>query len=392
MRPVRVFGLLLAIALALFFTFGYAVAVREQLTLYHPESSGQYGYKGVFLLLQRAGYTVKTVKDFPLESRGPVICFTGRFVPLEEKEKILAWVESGGTVVEMAGSLPRLLPFEEEYKFIVPGREGAVSQRPVFSGVEYYPMGAGFFTLRSPENGLYHIDGDYLIYFHRYGEGAVITWTDPKGLLNKHLKAYPDNAVVFTLLIREFAPGGDLFFLHPPIGAQGGKRSALTTALQGFRPRRGGIALLFLAGILVFGKATARLGRPRPLPEETGRSYREFLDSLAGLFQQAGAGYFVLERLLADLLAEAAAVAKLPPGTPPELLAENLARLTGGDFRRLPEIAVKIEKARAEAAGGGKKAGRRRRKENRRQLLADALCLERYREELETWKKSRISL
>ena len=100
----------------------------------------------------------------------------------------------------------------------------------------------------------------------------------------------------------------------------------------------------------------------------------------------------MLERLLTGLLAEAAAVTKLPPGTPPDILAENLARVTGGDYRRLPEIAGKIAEAGAETAGGEKKTGRRRKKGNRRQLFADALCLERYREELEAWKKSKIWL
>ncbi|NLY88173.1 MAG: DUF4350 domain-containing protein [Firmicutes bacterium] len=389
MKPVRVFGLFLAAVLAAYFTFGYAAAIRERLTLYHPESSGQYGYKGVSLLLHNAGYTVKRVEDFSPETRGPVICFTGNFVFPEEKERILAWVESGGTIVEMTDSLPRLLPFDPEYEITATGWEGAVAGRPLFSRLKYYPMSGSVFTLRRPEGGLYHIDGNYLIYSHRYGEGAVITWADPKGLINKHLKRYPDNAVIFTLLIQEFAPGGELFFLNMPTRAQSGNRAFLTSALQRFHPHRGGNALLFLAGILTFGKATARLGRPRPLPEQTGRSYEEFLDSLAELFYQAGAGYFILERLLADLLAEAAAVTKLPPGTAPDLLAESLVRITGGDFRRLPEIAGKIAKAGAETGGKGKKAGRRRRG-NRHQLFADALCLERYREELEAWKKSKL--
>jgi len=398
MKQARIFGLLLVVALAVFFTFGYAVAVRERLTLYHPESSSQFGYKGVSLLLQRAGYAVKAVEDFPLETTGPVILFTESFLSPEERrtraKSILAWVESGGTVVEMTDSLPRLLPFDPEYKIIATGRKGAVSGQPVFSRISYYPMSTNVFTLRRPEGGLYHIDGDYLIYFHRYGEGAVITWADPKGLINKHLKEYPDNAVIFTLLIREFAPGGSLFFMNTPTRAYSGNRVDLTSALQRFHPNRTGIALLFLAGILAFGKATARLGRPRPLPlpERTGRSYKEFLDSLAELFQQAGAGYFMLERLLTNLLAEAAEVTKLPPGTAPDVLVESLERITGGDYRRLPEIAGKITKAGTETAGRGKNAGKRRKKGNRRQIFADALCLERYREELEAWKKSKTWL
>jgi len=392
MKSERVFGLFFVVVLVVLFTLGYAAAVRERMTLYHPGSSGQYGYKGVSLLLQRAGFTVAAVEGFPLETPGPVICFTREPVPPEEKEKILAWVEAGGTVVEMTGAEPRLLPYEAEYRFIATGWDGAVSEEPVFSRIKYHPMRGGVFALRQPEGGLYHIDGDYLIYFHRYGEGAIITWADPRGLTNKHLKKYPDNAVILTLLIQEFAGGGNLFFMKTPVGAHSRERAALTSAMERFRPRRGGIALLFLVGVLSFGKAAARLGRPRPLLEETGRSYHEFLDSLAELFQQAGAGYFVLERLLTGLLAEAAAVTKLPPGTPPDVLAENLARVTGGDYRRLPEIAGKIAEAGMETAGGEKKAGRRRKKGNRRQLFADALCLERYREELEAWKKSKIWL
>ena len=86
---------------------------------------------------------------------------------------------------------------------------------------------------------------------------------------------------------------------------------------------------------------------------EGGPQLSEFLDSLAELFQQAGAGYFVLERLLTGLLAEAAAVTKLPG--PRQMFDKDLARVTGGDYRRLPEIAGKI----AEAGGGpgGKRPG-----------------------------------
>lgn len=351
-------------------TCHFSLAIREDLTLYHPESYGQWGYKGVFLLLQKAGFALETVEELPPETTGPAVIFTRKFLSPEKLEGILQWVKSGGTVVEMAHLQPQLVSADKEFKYrtIGAGRRPAVSEEAIFSRLFYYPKGGGVFTLCRPENGLYRLEEDYLIYTHAYGEGRIVTWTDPRGLVNAHVKEYPDNAVIFILLLQNLAVKGDtLFFMNP--GRDYFSFSAGEARWS--RPNQVGIILLLAVGFLVFWQTTVRFGRPRPLPEKAGRSYGEFVDSLAELFQQAGAGEFILERLLTELTGEISEIAKLPPEAGPEILAARLQKITGGNYQRLVEIAGKTGK-----------------KKNRRRLFSEALCLERYREELAAWKKS----
>ena len=193
-----------------------------------------------------------------------------------------------------------------------------------------------------------------------------------EGLTNRQVKIFPDHAVILATLIQTFAATRQVSFYNLAFITSDSQFSGGTGELLN---HYAGACLLCVIGImLLIWKLAARFGRPRPLILTQGRSYDEFVYSMANLFQQAKIQQIVLDNLWRDLLKIMVELTQLPVDTAPDLLIARLNRITGHHYD--PMLAFYPQ---------GNRLGKNFPKQ---QFLRIALQLDAYRKELTEWKKS----
>lgn len=373
---ILILGLGAACLILMIFLF-WVSWTQSQLTSYEFDNYRPYGLKALQLLLKKEGYQTAKIegpdhdyqKIIIIPSRGPL--------NISLTKKILAWVKAGGTLFELAESDPSLqTDFEQEVwqktfganyeqKKITP--DGGIDW---LEGLNYHPGSEFVSTVDQPQQGFFSIKGGYFIYLEEWGAGRIIHWNDFKGLTNIRLKKYPDNAVIFAMLVQEYAKSNRVGLMEisseteilPP-------RPNPLTQLNRFWA---GSFLVFMGIVLFLWKISARFGRPRPLVLAKGRSADEFIDSMAALFQQAGGRAVIADNLLTCLNEIIGSITGLPPGNAPEIMSLRLSALTGKDYQELFVLCAKIKNPRL----------------SRREFLRIAICLDIYRKELLEWRKS----
>ncbi|MGE5557748.1 MAG: hypothetical protein ACM3WV_03965 [Bacillota bacterium] len=349
----------------------YIFNLEEKLELYDPMSFGSNGLSAIRMLLEKEGFRCAKAGKF-LGGPGDlwIVSSFARNLPAERK-RILSWVKSGGTVVELARMEPCLDPFRNDWKKtsitggIVPPKPG---YKP-FQGLKYVLNERSLYTRNKPFEGYYGSGPDHFIYLNRYGRGNVVSWNDPGGITNDHVAENPDNAVIFAMLVRSFARGRAVRFYRLKLPGK---------ALKNKEPHNKNISAILLllagAGILLW-KSTARFGRPRPLILTQGRALDEFVYSLAALFQQAGMRAFILDNLWKGLLIAAGQAAGLNERTDPEKISRRLSAVTGRDFSaRIARTFADLEAFRASSGKGS-------------DFLQLAVRIDRLRKEIRSWKK-----
>jgi hypothetical protein len=237
-------------------------------------------------------------------------------------DAVLAHAEGGGLVVWALGELgearqPALARQLAARR--LPGRGertvGPLAPHPLFEGLSLRAGGAG---VASDRPGARAVLGDAdrpEAVAVPLGAGEVVLLAGPEPLDNHHV----DTGDALSLWVRLAARGPIAFderFLRP--AAAGRASRAGPPALLGLQL---GVLVLLLAAAL-----WPRLGAVRPPPPGgAGRTTREYLASLAGLFQRAGAEPELAAASWQRLRRRLEREAGVPAGLPAEAAARRLA-------------------------------------------------------------------
>jgi hypothetical protein len=173
----------------------------------------------------------------------------------------------------------------------------------------------------------------------KYDDGEIIIFSLPDIFNNNRINK-ADNVVVISNLLK-YMGGEDVGMdesLHGIIN-QGGKLdfSPLVWTLIA----QAGIMLL-----MFYIAAMKRFGRPRRFASEMLRTSTEYVHSLAGLFQKAGASGFVVENCLRGLKRRVASACRITPETTDKKLLENIRYSNLADEGIMTSYLEKINSAR----------------------------------------------
>lgn len=378
-KRYRIVIFLCCIGIGAFLLFIHWVFLaQQQLSYYDGDSYRQSGLKALLSLLRRENYQMTVTGQGPRELSHPLILLSTGKIPLPERARLLRWVKSGGTILELTSGSPGIYPEKgplaknPRYHFtFIPADSDFGAAFDLAAAIRYRPKSNLLVTQSNPDQGYFRYQGNYFCYRTFYGKGSIISWNDLDGLTNLHLKENPDNAVAFVLLLSHLALGHRLSVLNLTQAAFQLPRAADPVS---FFDRYGGVILLLLLGAaLVLWKITVRFGRPQPLTIATGRSYQEFLSSMAYLFQRAGARQMVLTNLWRSLWRVMIEITFLPADSGIDRVIAKLAAVTGKDYAALQGIYRQLQSG---PGGPGP-------------FWETARQLDDYRRELKQWKISR---
>lgn len=366
-----VLGLLLGILLFL----SWVSLSQKNLIAYDAASYGPDGLKAINLLLRQSGYQVATVSSLPAENNQLLVLTTTKELPARQEKIIIDWIAAGGTVIELTSSSPSLKVNSNSLTSLATTADQSFisdTANTYLVGLTYHLSQDQVTVITSPGQGFYGIDNRYFICRQPYGLGSIIYWNDISGLTNRYLKKYPDNAAVFVTLLRTFCPSRQVRFYNLAFMADNSKFSRrVGTVLSHYW---GACLLFFMAIVLLIWKLAARFGRPRPLVLAQGRSYDEFVYSMAGLFQQAKIQQIVLDNLWRALLKIMAELTHLPISTAPDQLIARLHMLTGHYYEPILDLYPYLHHQTKCLP--------------KQQFLMIALKLDAYRKELKEWRES----
>jgi hypothetical protein len=354
---------------------GRVATEQQKYTLYDPNSYDPNGFKALHLLLTKYKYHPVKLDTFRNHSAPALVVYTAARIPAAQKKSIVNWVRSGGILIELAQSSPN---FSTDSRFFPATANQKITARdPRFSGLTYTIKNQQVYGINPPVKGFFRLGKTGIIARQPLKKGILLSWTDPRGLTNRSLKAAPDNGVIFILWLKTAYPSGNIDFLDLRYS-----KSRATDPGELFEElfsRYGVVLFLLLIGIgLALWKAAARFGRPRPLTVIRGRSYDEFVIFLARLFQRANAKSFVLENLWRALIYEIADLTGFPPTTPVTLLLDRLQTVTRRDYPQLLEINRLLQQPSLHLSTA--------------KFLSVAAAIDTCRKELLKWKKSTNSL
>jgi hypothetical protein len=363
-------GMALTTLLVLF--LAKIAATQATWELYDPNSYRPGGYRALNLLLAANRYHLAKIPNFHANLRQPLIIFTANPLPAGVRRRIFQWVAAGGILIELAQTRPQftaqpLRPLPKDAGQTLP-----VQNASLLRGLTYTVKGQPLYGLTHPAKGFLALNHGWLVSQESRGRGTILFWLDPPGLTNRSLISAPDNGVIFDLLLKSTVPAGTLRYLDwrylPP---SPGRSDVAWKNITDY-----GLAfLLALSGFgLTLWKLAARFGRPRPLTNSRGRSYDEFVTSLAQLFQRARAETFVLENLWHALMTICEEITGLPVDTPFAALLARVQEVTGYRYPELPQIYRMVTGP----------APRRTAKT----FLTTAARLDTIRKELQQWKTS----
>jgi hypothetical protein len=369
----------LALILCVLLFLSWVALSEKKFDAYDPESYSPEGLKAVDLLLIKAGYNVTVVDKLPDNHKNLLIVMT-TYLSTRRRQQLLNWVKSGGTIIELNAGASSIQAFKHHLSFL-----NAKTNRIYYPNLwistsagklSYHLSQRQVMVSKDPDQGYFGLGHRYFIYRQSFGAGNIISWNDIGGLTNRFLKRFPDNGVIFALIVRENSPGAGIDFYNLAFKVEHSQAARQSEFV--FNHYWIGGLLLFLFIVLVIWKLAARFGRPRPLILARGRSYDEFVYSLAGLFAQAKIGRFVLDNLWRDLLKIMADLTHLPMDSSPEQLILAMNRLTGKEYGPLLELYSSFSEPGTSAYS----------KLSSKQFLTIASTLDDYRKEFHTWKKS----
>ena len=360
-------------------TFLLWVAYSEQkLTVYDLNSYKPFGYKAISLLSHQSGFRTTVIKRFDPKKDHTLILFTATKLSREQKKLILNWVSSGGIVFELAQSQLQLDQSSNSTQLPLTDITAATAVSSVawLKNFHYNIKANSITAVSNPELGIYGLGDKYFIFKQNLGQGQIITWTDPEGITNRHLKQYPGNAVIFLSIIKAFSKTTILDFYD--LRYSTGKTNNFSSVPLLINRYWAAFFLFLLGTILFVWKLAARFGRPRPLVLIQGRSSHEFILSMAGLFQLANARGIVLDNLWLSLLKEIELITGLATNSPPELLIARLSEITGKDYTEILQLGPRVPLLSSTKAA-------------RQDFLELASKLDNFRKELRQWKKSALN-
>ncbi len=344
MRPEGRFAWAKGLGLGLFFFLGFYALValegEQQRVMGTPRrttySTEPGGYMVLYRWLQALQVPVqrweKDMRSLPRETSVLLVAEPEASPAKGEIQALGEWVSRGGTLVVLATSRT---PFLTRFGFSPRGQleRDPVEIRPIQPG----PYTAGVRSMKGHgdwwleskrQEAVFHAwgPGGGTLAVMGEGKGRVIALPVPGLFSNEGLKEGDNARLALNLLLQHRGDGVILVdeYHHGhgrSILAHLGRSRALWPILQGI--------ILFLAIWALWGR---RFGSVRPMPAQARRSSMEYVTSMAGLFQRAGARGLALEAAIQWTRDEAGK--GLLEGDRPLRAALRSAegRLKGGEF------------------------------------------------------------
>jgi hypothetical protein len=289
------FVLLLALALGLAI---FMVGTDEGSgTLPSSYSAGNSGTKAAFMLLGQMGYSPKRWTENPRGLAGlppHSTLILADPVPSDEFDiaAVRQFLQKGGRVVATGPGFARFVP---KYPVLHAGRPHFQwkSYRPhepssLTRGIEVIAL-APMFYFDSEQAEAPFLDGDESpVTRFSYGAGEVIWWSNAEPMSNSGIRE-KDNA---QLLLNSVGDAGRGPVLWDEYFHQGG-RTVIDSVLAS--PLRWGLLQAALIGALVCLTYSRQFGPARQSVAASRLAPMEFVETLAALYQKAGAAHIAVE-------------------------------------------------------------------------------------------------
>ncbi|GIV08354.1 MAG: hypothetical protein KatS3mg019_0445 [Fimbriimonadales bacterium] len=338
------FGLILLIGLVaglLLYALRLASEARDPRFIALPLSYSQhrFGAKGLARLLERNGYTVRSLKRtfrhipndaamliiFPPPIRIDMLS-GGSVYTEQDAQRLERWLRAGGQLILLSGDgrLPETLLGESPAARLPPfqfSSERNIDAQPTLplpwlEGVQQVRLADTRLTL-SPREArwvpLLHSSGAIKGALWYYGKGAVFECADWRWLTNERIQQ-ADNGAFILATVRKMLPNGGVIYLDD--AGQGDiefEREA--RGFWGVAPAGVRVAfahLMLLTGIIMYSVGK-RFGLPRPtLPHAPALG--EYVDALASVYERAHAAQPALETVLDDIRRRLCQQIGLPAG------------------------------------------------------------------------------
>ncbi len=301
---------------------------------YDPSSNGETGTKALVLLLQGLGAQVDVVDALPGDDVDVLLALPGQ-IPDDQVPALRQWVRRGHTLVVTdtytdisAGPGRRAAVFGLSEN-LLDRKECTISALP---GAEQIRVDDGSLLADVPDGAeqCFTFQGDAMVVNQAVGDGQVVTLGTGSLFLNRNI-GEADNAVVAADLLAP-RPGTRLAVLWDTTAGRFERRSLLSLLGPGIRLAGLQLGLAFLVYVFVRGR---RLGRPIAEPQPVLIAGSELVNAVGNLMQQTREPARAAAILRAELRRALADRLGLPPGAPPELIADTAASRAGADPERV---------------------------------------------------------
>jgi hypothetical protein len=271
-------------------------ATSEVPTTYSTASAGA---KAAFLLLAESGYRVQrweeSPRELPLDQDITLIIAGPTELPnQEERARLRAFVATGGHLIAIGSVAATFLPEEKAVPDPLPvsapwQRYSALTPSPAAHLAPQISMSSqGYWNPKPPVVPLYGEAGKDVVIKYAYGKGDIVWWAGATPLTNAGLKE-PGNLEFFLATIGN--PQTTRIFWDEYF--HGYRRSlAATLAHTQVKWMMLQLALLALFVLLTYSR---RSGPVRAPQTESRLSPLEFVDTLGGLYERAGAAAVAVE-------------------------------------------------------------------------------------------------
>jgi hypothetical protein len=313
------------VAALLLYSLHLAQAARDPRFSPLPLSYSQhrYGVKGFARLLERNGYTVRSLKRtyrrLPKDAEMLVIfpppfrLDGGGDWSAEDADALDAWLRKGGRLLLFSGDsrLPDSLRGDARNRLPIAQfpTDRLINAQPILpapwlDGIQRVRLGDQRANL-SPRKErwvpLLHTGGTVEAAIWYYEKGVVFECTDWQWLTNERLRE-ADNGAFALAVVRKLLPKGGVVYFDdagqgdlereapPPRGFWG-------VAPMGMRIAFAHLMLITVVALYSLGK---RFGLPRPAPPRAP-ALGEYVDALAGVYERAQAVHPAFEIILDDV-------------------------------------------------------------------------------------------
>jgi hypothetical protein len=257
-------------------------------------SAASGGAKAAYLLLEEMGYNIQrwsySPLDLPHPSRGDTLILAQPFMGASqaERDSLMLWAENGGRLLLTGSNAATFLPQphldSSKIDFFEARVYSAAAPSPLNRGAQQVKLKAESFWKpgESPAAIAFGDDSHAAIVSFPYGQGEIIWWAGAMPLTNAGLK----DSGSLELLLNSLGPltGQRILwdeYFH-------GERRSLASYVKR-TPLFWGFAQAALLMLLLMAGFSRRSGPVRPLEPDPRLSPLEFVDSLGGLYQRAGA-------------------------------------------------------------------------------------------------------
>jgi hypothetical protein len=286
-------------------------------------SQHRYGVKGFARLLERNGYTVRSLRrtyrrlpkdaDLLVIFPPPFRLDGGGDWSAEDADALDAWLKGGGRLLLFSGDsrLPESLRGERNPRLPIaqfPTDRQINAQpslpAPWLDGIQRVRLGDQRANL-SPRKErwvpLLHTGGTAEAALWYYEKGVVFECTDWQWLTNERLREADNGAFILAVVRKMLPKGGVVYFddagqgdLELEVGAP---RGFWGVAPMGVRIAFAHLMLVTLVAFYSLGK---RFGLPRPTPSRAP-ALSEYVDALAGVYERTRAVQPAFETILDDV-------------------------------------------------------------------------------------------